>query len=35
MIRALSRFAVETVVTIVFGKILKKILDRTFPDNRA
>ncbi|CDG33237.1 hypothetical protein SACS_0499 [Parasaccharibacter apium] len=35
MFRALLRFAVETVMTVVVGKVLKKLLDRLFPDNKA
>lgn len=35
MFRALLRFAVETVMTIVVGKVLKKVLDKLFPDNKA
>ncbi len=35
MFRVLFRFAVETVMTIVVGKILKKLLDRLFPDEKA
>ncbi len=35
MFRVLFRFAVETAMTVVVGKVLKKLLDRLFPDNRA
>lgn len=35
MFRALLRFTVETAMTLVVGKVLKKLLDKMFPDNKA